>query len=157
MKTDFAGDALLCSTKLCSLTGAGETLSDQDQYLLKRDQGMEKDLSVKQKRVPGTEFLGKRSEGGLQTYNYPVKIRGWGMDRMGKRHLGMELLVKRTPGRKSFGGNTAGRNNVRKIAPKTEFVDKRSLGMEFIGKRAHRMQLVEKRAPRMEFVGKLSY
>ena len=84
---------------------------------------MEKDLSVKQKRVPVTEFLGKRSEGGLQTYNYPVKIRGWGMDRMGKRHLGMELIVKQTPGRKSFGENTAGRNNLRKLVHRTEFGD----------------------------------
>ena len=100
---------------------------------------------VQQTRVPETEFVGKRSEGRLQNSNIPVNMRGWGMDRIGKRHLGMELLVKQILGRRSFGGKTVGRINVRKLARRTEFVDTRSLGMEFIGKRAHRMQLVEKR------------
>ena len=107
---------------------------------------------VKQKRVPGTEFVRKRSE----NFNIPLNMSGWGMNITRKIHLGMELLVKQTLGRKVFFGKTAGRNNVRKLAPRTEFVDKRSLGMEFIGKRAHRMQIVDKRGPGMEFVGKRS-
>ena len=134
IKTNFAGNLQLCSTKVCGFAGAGESLSDQEKYLLKRDQGMEKDSVVRQKRVPGTEFVGKRSEGRLQNYNIPLNMRDWEMDIMGKRHLGMELLVQQTPGRKSFWGNTADRKNVRKLAPRTEFVDKRSLGMEFIEK-----------------------
>ena len=70
-------------------------------------------------------------------------MRDLGMYKTEKRHPGMELLV--------------GRNNVRKIEPRTEFVDKRSLEMEFIWKIAHMMQLADKRAPVIEFVGKRSF
>ena len=114
MKTNCAGDALLCSTKLCSLTGAGETLSDQDQYLPKRDQGMEnemkgeerslsdflsKDSVANQKRVKEMDFVGGNS-------NIPmVDMIGWGMDIMRKSYK-REFFVKQTSGRKSFGDNT---------------------------------------------------
>ena len=108
---------------------------------------------VKQKRVPGTEFVGKRSE----KFNIPLNMSGWGMNITRKIHPGMELLVKQTLGRKPLFGKTVGRNIVRKSAPRTESVQKRSLGMEFIGKRAHRMQIAEKRVPGMEFVGKRSF
>jgi hypothetical protein len=93
---------------------------------------MEKGSVARQKRVPGTEFVGKRTE----NFNIPVNIRGWGMDITGKRHLGMELLVKQTLGRKPLFGKTVGRYIVRKLAARTESVDKRSLGMEFIGKKS---------------------
>ena len=73
-------------------------MSVQDKYLLRRDQGMEKGSVARQKRVPGTEFVGKRTE----NFNIPVNIRGWGMDIMGKIHPGMELLGKQTLGRKPF-------------------------------------------------------
>ena len=43
---------------------------------------------VKQKRVPGTEFVGKRSE----NLNLAVNIRGWGIDITGNSY----------PGRKKF-------------------------------------------------------
>jgi hypothetical protein len=69
---------------VCIFAGAGESLSDQEKYLLKRDQGIEKDSVVRRKRVPGTEFVGKRSEGSLQNYNIPLNMRDWEMDIMGK-------------------------------------------------------------------------
>ena len=69
---------------------------------------------VNQKRVPGMEFVGKRSEGIQESYNLPVgDIQGWG--EMDKRAPGMEFVGKRAPG--------------------MEFVGKRAPGMEFVGKR----------------------
>ena len=87
------------------------------------------DFIVNQKRVPGMEFVGKRSKGIIESYNLPVgNTQGWGE---------IENKEKRAPG--------------------MEFVGKRAPGMEFVGKRAPGMEFVGKRAPGMEFVGKRSF
>jgi hypothetical protein len=97
----------------------------KSQHLMKRGQGM--DFSyfiVNQKRVPGMEFVGKRSEGIMDSYNLPVgDTTGWG--EMEKRAPGMEFVGKRAPGMEFVG----------KRAPGMEFVGKRAPGMEFVGKR----------------------
>jgi hypothetical protein len=101
-----------------------------DLHLVKRGPGMHfSDFIVNQKRVPGMEFVGKRSEGIVDSYNLPVvDTQGWGET---------ETMEKRAPG--------------------MEFVWKRAPGMEFVGKRAPGMEFVGKRAPGMEFVGKRSF
>ena len=71
------------------------------------------------------EFVGKRSEGIIESYNLPVvDTEGWGA--MEKRAPGMEFVGKRAPG--------------------MEFVGKRAPGMEFVGKRAPGMEFVSKRS-----------
>ena len=91
--------------------------------------------TVNVKRVPGMEFVGKRSEGMIQSYNIPVLDKlGWSETNIGKRAPGMEFVGKRAPG--------------------MEFVGKRANGMEFSGKRAPVLEIIDKRAPDMEFVGK---
>ena len=130
---------MICSSKLCFLVELREQLADQ--HLVKRGPRGEKmefsgipseysDFVFNQKRVPGMEFVGKRSEGMMQSYNIPVVgNRGWmGMELMGKRAPGMEFVGKRAPGMGFVG----------KRAPGMEFVGKRSPGIPFVVKRAYK-------------------
>jgi hypothetical protein len=97
-----------------------------DEHLVKRGQEIHfSEFKVNQKRVPGMEFVGKRSEGIIGSYNLPVDdTQSWGI--MDKRAPGMEFVGKRAPGMEFVG----------KRAPGMEFVGKRAPGMEFVGKRS---------------------
>merc|ERR1711915_591311 len=99
-----------CTTILCSLLQQREMM---DQF-------------KEEKRLPGMEFVGKRS------YSYNIPVLSWnGRIETSPR---IEMVMKRVPG--------------------MEFVGKRVPGMEFVGKRAPGMEFVGKRAPGMDFVGK---
>merc|ERR1719507_2680139 len=72
------------------------------------------------KRVPGSEFLGKRG-GGFRPYG----AGGRWAAALAKR-MGSEFLGKRVPGSESLG----------KRVPGSEFLGKRVPGSEFLGKRS---------------------
>merc|ERR1712008_506824 len=75
------------------------------------------------KRVPGSEFLGKRSSGpSVQE-----------LQQLEKRVPGSEFLGKRVPGSEFLG----------KRVPSSEFLGKRVPGSEFLGKRSHTMPLTQ--------------
>lgn len=82
-----------------------------------------------EKRVPGSEFLGKRVPGS---------------EFLGKRVPGSEFLGKRVPGSEFLG----------KRVPGSEFLGKRVPGSEFLGKRVPGSEFLGKRIPGSEFLGK---
>jgi hypothetical protein len=62
-----------------------------EQYLVKRGPGIDfSDFILNQKRFPGMEFVGKRSEGIIESYNLPV-LDTEGGGAMEKRAPGMEF------------------------------------------------------------------
>ena len=56
------------------------------------------DFKVNQKRDPGMEFVGERSEGILESYNLPMAdTRGWGeIEIKEKRAPGMEFVGEKS-------------------------------------------------------------
>ena len=64
---------------------------------------------LNQKRVPGMEFVGKRSEGMMRSYNIPLSDkRAPGMEFVGKRARGMKFVGKRSPGMEFEGKRAPG-------------------------------------------------
>jgi len=103
---------------------------------------------VWQKRVPGSEFLGKRSGGNSFDKRVP------GSEFLGKRVPGSEFLGKRVPGSEFLGKRVPGSEFLGKRAPGSEFLGKRVPGSEFLGKRVPGSEFLGKRVPGSEFLGK---
>merc|ERR1711997_1382794 len=82
---------------------------------------------VWQKRGPGSEFLGKRSD----------------VQSIDKRVPGSEFLGKRVPGSEFLGKRVPGSEFLCKRVPGSEFLGKRVPGSEFLGKRSHTMPLTQ--------------
>lgn len=105
-------------------------------------------IFVWQKRGPGSEFLGKRSGG------YNVNKRVPGSEFLGKRVPGSEFLGKRVPGSEFLGKRVPGSEFLGKRVPGSEFLGKRVPGSEFLGKRVPGSEFLGKRVPGSEFLGK---
>jgi len=103
---------------------------------------------VWQKRGPGSEFLGKRSD--IQSIDKRVP----GSEFLGKRVPGSEFLGKRVPGSEFLGKRVPGSEFLGKRVPGSEFLGKRVPGSEFLGKRVPGSEFLGKRVPGSEFLGK---
>jgi len=81
------------------------------------------------KRVPGSEFLGKRS-------GKVTPADRWAVYHSYKRVPGSEFLGKRAPGSEFLGKRVPGSEFLGKRVPGSEFLGKRVPGSEFLGKRS---------------------
>jgi len=106
------------------------------------------------KRVPGSEFLGKRSSGPTVQELQQLEKRVPGSEFLGKRVPGSEFLGKRVPGSEFLGKRVPGSEFLGKRVPGSEFLGKRVPGSEFLGKRVPGSEFLGKRVPGSEFLGK---
>jgi len=106
---------------------------------------------VWQKRGPGSEFLGKRG-GGYRGSSRSKRVPG--SEFLGKRVPGSEFLGKRVPGSEFLGKRVPGSEFLGKRVPGSEFLGKRVPGSEFLGKRVPGSEFLGKRVPGSEFLGK---
>jgi hypothetical protein len=104
------------------------------------------DLAEKRKRVPGMEFVGKRSGQISQSINFPSE--SFGMEILRRKAQKMKFDRKRSPGMEFVGKWEMNSD------PRKQFMVKRAPGMEFVGKRSHGMDLVVKRVPGWNLLGK---
>jgi len=104
-----------------------------------------------QKRGPGSEFLGKRG-GGYRGNSRSKRVPG--SEFLGKRVPGSEFLGKRVPGSEFLGKRVPGSEFLGKRVPGSEFLGKRVPGSEFLGKRVPGSEFLGKRVPGSEFLGK---
>ena len=109
---------LPCKTTLCLLLQQRELLNQFKE----------------EKRVPGMEFVGKRS------YSYNIPLLPW--EEREAKDQGLMIVEKRVPGMEFVG----------KRSP-LSLISKRASGMEFVGKRSSDDGQMRKRVPGMEFVG----
>jgi len=123
------------------------------EFLGKRSSGPpgppEDELQLLAKRVPGSEFLGKRVPG-----SEFLGKRVPGSEFLGKRVPGSEFLGKRVPGSEFLGKRVPGSEFLGKRVPGSEFLGKRVPGSEFLGKRVPGSEFLGKRVPGSEFLGK---
>merc|ERR1712141_194610 len=82
---------------------------------------------VWQKRGPGSEFLGKRSG----DYSIRINKRVPGSEFLGKRVPGSEFLGKRAPGSEFLGKRVPGSEFLGKRAPGSEFLGKRGHQLDY--------------------------
>jgi len=106
------------------------------------------------KRAPGSEFLGKRSSGPTGHELRELDKRVPGSEFLGKRVPGSEFLGKRVPGSEFLGKRVPGSEFLGKRVPGSEFLGKRVPGSEFLGKRVPGSEFLGKRVPGSEFLGK---
>lgn len=106
------------------------------------------------KRAPGSEFLGKRSSGPTEYELQELDKRVPGSEFLGKRVPGSEFLGKRVPGSEFLGKRVPGSEFLGKRVPGSEFLGKRVPGSEFLGKRVPGSEFLGKRVPGSEFLGK---
>jgi len=106
------------------------------------------------KRAPGSEFLGKRSSGPTGHELQELDKRVPGSEFLGKRVPGSEFLGKRVPGSEFLGKRVPGSEFLGKRVPGSEFLGKRVPGSEFLGKRVPGSEFLGKRVPGSEFLGK---
>jgi len=106
------------------------------------------------KRAPGSEFLGKRSSGPTGHELQELDKRVPGSEFLGKRVPGSEFLGKRVPGSEFLGKRAPGSEFLGKRVPGSEFLGKRVPGSEFLGKRVPGSEFLGKRVPGSEFLGK---
>jgi len=106
------------------------------------------------KRAPGSEFLGKRSSTPTEYELQELDKRVPGSEFLGKRVPGSEFLGKRVPGSEFLGKRVPGSEFLGKRVPGSEFLGKRVPGSEFLGKRVPGSEFLGKRVPGSEFLGK---
>ena len=130
----------------CELIFDLDKQDDEDYPVSKRGLGAVllsgKRMNRENRRVMGSEFLGKRA---------------LGSEFLGKRSMGSEFLGKRALGSEFLGKRALGSEFLGKRALGSEFLGKRALGSEFLGKRALGSEFLGKRALGSEFLGKRAY